>query len=249
MMAMLNAGFRRGARVPRVIDAKTSSFYEFNVYAPRVLAGINRLSTTLADRSFRIELVRKRSDARLERFSTRQQGKRLARLRDDLHLAALGHAREIIDAYNHAEEFNISTAIDDRLRDIIEPLFAIAYVADANEGGKRHTKAIVEAARRLADVRNVRGVGEDAGLIAARAALNTLGRPNGRDPVISSVGALALFQRTDGLKWINTRDMARTLLRQLGFRSGIHRRERFVECHPRPRPETARGYEIDINKL
>jgi hypothetical protein len=78
LMAMLNAGFRRGARVPRIIDAKANSFYEFNVYAPRVLAGINRLSTTLADRSFRVELIRKRSDAKLERFSPRQQGKRLS---------------------------------------------------------------------------------------------------------------------------------------------------------------------------
>ena len=40
-MAMLNAGFRRGARVPRIVDAKTSTFHELNVYAPRVLAGIN----------------------------------------------------------------------------------------------------------------------------------------------------------------------------------------------------------------
>jgi hypothetical protein len=107
LMAMLNAGFRRGARVPRIIDAKANSFREFNVYAPRLLAGISRLSTTLADRCFRIELIRKRSDVRLERFSLRQQGKRLANLREDLHLAALQHAREITGSYNRAEQFNI----------------------------------------------------------------------------------------------------------------------------------------------
>jgi hypothetical protein len=39
LMAMLNSGFKRGARVPRISDAKTNSFHEFNVYAPRVLAG------------------------------------------------------------------------------------------------------------------------------------------------------------------------------------------------------------------
>jgi len=95
LMAMLNAGFRRGARVPRIVDAKTNSFHEFNVYAPRVLAGINRLSTTLADRSFKIGLIRKRGDKRLERFSPKQQGNELNRLRDDLHLAALQHANDI----------------------------------------------------------------------------------------------------------------------------------------------------------
>jgi hypothetical protein len=55
---------------------------------------INRVSTTLADRSFRIELVRKRHDVRVERFSARRQNKALARLRDDLHLVALQHARK-----------------------------------------------------------------------------------------------------------------------------------------------------------
>src|ERR1700722_15850615 len=105
LMAMLNAGFRRGARVPRIIDAKANSFHEFNVYAPRVLAGINRLSTTLADRSFRIELSRKRGDERVERFSPKQQGHQLAGLRDDFHLAALQHAKDITDAYDRAAQF------------------------------------------------------------------------------------------------------------------------------------------------
>ena len=126
LMAMLNAGFRRGARVPRIVDAKTNSFHEFNVYAPRVLAGINRLSTTLADRSFRITLTRKRGDERLERFSPKQQGNQLARLRGDLHLTALQYAKEIADAYDRAAQFPILSKTGDRLRDILEPLFAIA---------------------------------------------------------------------------------------------------------------------------
>ena len=49
LMTMLNAGFRRGARVPRIVDPKTDSFREYNVYAPRVLASINALSSTVAD--------------------------------------------------------------------------------------------------------------------------------------------------------------------------------------------------------
>jgi hypothetical protein len=149
LMAMLNAGFRRGARVPRIIDAKANSFYEFNVYAPRVIAGISRLSTTLADRSFRIELIRKRCDVKLERFSLRQQGKRLATLRDDLHLAALWHANAIVGAYNHCEESSIPPRVDDRLRDIVEPLFAIAQVVDTNRGNQHYTDAMIEAAQKL----------------------------------------------------------------------------------------------------
>jgi len=57
----------------------------------------------------------------MERFNPRRQGKRLVKLRDDLHLAALQHANEISNAYNLAEEFPIPAETDDRLRDIVEP--------------------------------------------------------------------------------------------------------------------------------
>jgi hypothetical protein len=103
LIAMLNAGFRRGARVPRISNAKTNSFHQFNVYAPRVLAGIRRLSTTLADRSFRIELMRRHPQEQVQRFSPRRQIETLVRLRDDLHLSALQHAREITSVYDNAE--------------------------------------------------------------------------------------------------------------------------------------------------
>jgi hypothetical protein len=245
LMAMLNAGFRRGARVPRIVDAKANSFHEFNVYAPRVVAGISRLSTTLADRSFRIELSRKRHDVKLERFTPRRQGTRLVSLIENLHLAALQHAREVTGAYNRADEFNIPAGVDDRLRDIVEPLFAVGAVADKKSGTLRYTQAIIHGAQRLAAIRNEDDAGDDARLIGALSALKALGRPNGKAPVISSSGALALFQRTDGLTWINTREKAQGVLRQLGFLSAIHRRERFVECErSRFSTDTARGYEI-----
>jgi putative DNA primase/helicase len=243
LMAMLNAGFRRGARVPRIIDAKTNSFHEFNVYAPRVLAGINRLSTTLADRSFRITLIRKRGDEHLERFSPKQQGHDLARLRDDLHLAALQHAKEIAGAYDDAEHFPIPAETDDRLRDILEPLFAIAQVAGRSHGNG-YTEAVVEAARQLANIRVEHDSG-DAGLPAALRTLKALERPGGKDPVISASAALALFRRNAELNWIDTKDKARALLRRLGLRSAVHRTARFLEGdRPASAPETARGYEI-----
>jgi Protein of unknown function (DUF3631) len=248
LMAMLNAGFRRGARVPRIVDAKTNSFHEFNVYAPRVLAGINRLSTTLADRSFRITLIRKRSDERLERFSPKQQGHDLARLRDDLHLAALQHAKEIAEAYDRAGQFAIPAETDDRLRDILEPLFAIAKVAGRNHEN-RFTEAMVEAARQLANIRAEHG-GDDTALAAVLRTLKALKRPECKDPVISASAALAIFRQSAELNWIDTKDTARSLLHRLGFRSAVHRIERFLESdRPASAKETARGYEIRAEVL
>jgi hypothetical protein len=248
LMAMLNAGFRRGARVPRIVDAKTNSFHEFNVYAPRVLAGINRLSTTLADRSFRITLIRKRGDERLERFSPKQQGHELNRLRDDLHLAALQHATEIANAYDRAEQFPIRAETDDRLRDILEPLFAIAKVAGRYHEN-RFTEAMVEAACQLANIRPEHE-SDDTALPAALRTFTALARSDGKDPVISASAALALFRQNAELNWIDTKDKARLFLRQLGFRSAVHRIERFLESdRPASAKETARGYEIRAEVL
>jgi hypothetical protein len=69
--------------------------------------GLNRLSTTLPNRSFRIEFIRKCQDAEVERLSPRPQNHALTRLRDDLHLAALRHAKEITSAYSPVQDFSI----------------------------------------------------------------------------------------------------------------------------------------------
>jgi hypothetical protein len=111
------------ANAKGIVDAKTNSFREFNVYAH---GSSPESTTTLADRSFRIMLIRKGGDEHLERFSPKQQGNQLARLRGDLHLTALQYAKEIADAYDRAAQFHFPSKTDDRLRDILEPLFAIA---------------------------------------------------------------------------------------------------------------------------
>jgi hypothetical protein len=248
LMAMLNAGFKRGAAVPRVMDAKTDCVREFSVYAPRVLASIRRLSATVADRSFRIELIRKRRDERLMRFSHRAQARALARLRDELHLVALEHAREIAAWYDRAEKLPIPDGVDDRLRDILEPLFAIAAAADAERGSGLYVGAMVRAAEALSGIRSDDD-SDEAALVAALTALQDICQPN-NGIAISAGSALTLFQKTDGLSWIDTNDKARSLLRRLGFRSGTHRRERFAD---KDRPElvkaTARGYEIKLEAV
>ena len=67
----------------------------------------------------------------------RRQTKTLARLRDDLHLVALEHASNVVAWYDCAEELPIPDQVDDRLRDILELLFAIAAAADAERGACR----------------------------------------------------------------------------------------------------------------
>jgi hypothetical protein len=72
--------------------------------------------------------------------------------------------------------------------------------------------------------------------------LKALERPGGKDPVISAGAALALFRQDAKLNSIDTKDKARALLRRLGFRSAVHRTERFIEGdRPGSAQEPARG--------
>ena len=87
-------------------------------------------------------------------------------------------------------------------------------------------------------------------MVEGLTALKAIARPNGRDLVISPNGALPLFQETEELRWINRKGKARAFLRRLGFRSGLHRLERFMEGdRPNSTAETARSYEIKFEVL
>ena len=67
LRAILNAGHRRGATVPRCIGV-SSKPQDFNVYCAKVLAGIGVLPDTITDRSIPIRLARKRRSEHVERF-------------------------------------------------------------------------------------------------------------------------------------------------------------------------------------
>lgn len=182
------------------------------------------------------------------RFSHRAQAQALARLRDELHLVALEHAQQIAGLYDRAEEFPIPGGVDDRLRDIIEPLFAIAAAADAEAGTGPYVGTMVKAAQAFSGMR-LDQHSDEAALVAALTALHNICAAN-NGIAISAHGALTLFEKTDGLDWVDTKDKARSLLRRLGFRSGTHRRERFVDGDRTELVKaTARGYEIKLETV
>ncbi len=117
----------------------------------------------------------------MERFSPRQLGERLTRLRDDLHLAALQYAKEITNSYNYAVDFFIPGKADDRLRDIVEPLFAIAGAAGASDGSQRLTNAMIEVTNKLARIRIAHEADDDAASLIELNALKAIIRTNRRD--------------------------------------------------------------------
>ena len=67
--AILNAGHRKGATIPRC-DGPKHELKHFPVYGPKAFAAIGRLPDTLTDRSIVITMQRRTKDQKVERFLT-----------------------------------------------------------------------------------------------------------------------------------------------------------------------------------
>jgi hypothetical protein len=93
-----------------------------------------------------------------------------------------------------AENFPIPAEADDRLCDIAEPLFEMATVADRRQRGERCADRLIEAAYKIAGL-CIDHDADDTALIAGLMAPKAIAHPNGPDLVMSSSGALALFQQ------------------------------------------------------
>lgn len=66
--SLLNSGYRRGLKVYRGKQNGARGLDEFDVFSPKVLAGLGELPRTLASRCIRIEMQRRTSDEPVEDF-------------------------------------------------------------------------------------------------------------------------------------------------------------------------------------
>ena len=124
LIALVNAGHRAGATVPRCVgEGSKMTVRKFGVFAPAAIAGIGELPDTITDRSVFIRMRRRAAHEHVEPFRRRKHepvGRalhdRLAAwaLADD-HQAALGLA-----------EPDLPAGLVDRPADVWEPLIAIA---------------------------------------------------------------------------------------------------------------------------
>lgn len=173
VMTVLNSGFQAGGKVPRVERVKDAGFevVYFNAFCPKVLAGINRLADTIEDRAFKLPMVRKTKEERVERFNLRRQGKELEGLRRELELWREERRGAIEALYDGLAEIPELTSLDDRFKDISEPLVAIASYADAEaeNGGRKILPDLVSLLLHMASKRdateNREAIGAFVGLV------------------------------------------------------------------------------------
>jgi hypothetical protein len=126
LRSLLNAGFERGAQVPRRVgQGSNQEVRNFAVFCAKAIAGIGRLPDTVRDRSVPIQLVRRSRDEKVERFRKREAEKEASAIRAELEAWA---KLDIIEKLRDARP-SLPDALSDRQQDICEPLLAIADMA------------------------------------------------------------------------------------------------------------------------
>ena len=159
LLSVLNSGFERGGSVSRLEKSGAGNFQEvsFDTFCPRAIAGINKTAETLEDRSVIILMQRKLAREKTERFSPSRLEEESQALRDRCYIWALTHAADLAAVYDSADKFFPALdSLDDRARDLWEPLTSITAVADIerSDGQRTLTNELTALALDLSQIRD-----------------------------------------------------------------------------------------------
>jgi hypothetical protein len=120
--AIINAGHRRGATVPRTIAiGNRHEVRQFPVFGPKALAGIGRLPDTVADRSIPVLMLKKKRSEAVEKFRETRVGREAEPVARAISAA--------MAAAPPGHEADVPDELPDRAADAWEPLLAIADAA------------------------------------------------------------------------------------------------------------------------
>ncbi len=211
VISILNHYHRMGV-VFRNVPGKNKKYTleKFSIYCPKVIAGINNLPDILRDRCLRIYLHRKRSGEKVKRFMPGFYDS-LQPMRNQTEAWAVREAFRILSALRHHNRLDVPREADDRLRNILEPLFAIATTLP-----KWVNEKLVEGAEKLAKDR--RGDEEESNAVVLAVQALRENFPEGEDSWrLRSDRAFAIFE--DDVPGIETKAQAQALLRRLGLHS------------------------------
>jgi hypothetical protein len=166
VMAVLNSGFQKGGTVPRMVKNKNGvqAESEWSTYGPKVISGITNVTDTIADRSFVIKMIRRvRATETLERFRRHKLAKELGDIVFQLKIWAAANGEVIQGLYDGiAQEPGELKGCDDRFLDTVEPLLAIAALADS-EYTNGSSKVFDDLVLLLKDLSADRDDNEDVG--------------------------------------------------------------------------------------
>jgi hypothetical protein len=143
--AVINAGHRRGATVPRSVPGPKNSWMvkHFPVFGPKALAGIGKLPDTVTDRAIPVRMLKRKRTEQVEKFRHRTASDEAAPIVTALVAALAAQAPSF-----RAE---VPLELPDRAADAWEPLLAIADAAGGTWPARARRAAIVLHASRQQD--------------------------------------------------------------------------------------------------
>jgi hypothetical protein len=137
LRALLNAGYRRGAEVARVVgDGSKMKVKRFPVYAPVALASIGELPDTITSRAITVPMRRRAPDEPVEGYRRRKAAPIGDELRRQLECWG-AHYESLLEEADPA----MPEGVTDRAADCWEPLLAIADLAGGDWPAKAREAA------------------------------------------------------------------------------------------------------------
>ncbi len=148
LRALLNAGNRPGSCVARCVGQHDQKVVDFDVFCPKILAGIDtgRLPDTIRDRGVELRMKRKTSAERVERFRVRRATPAAEALRSQLSAWGDREGDTLRDL-----EPELPEALNDRAAEAWEPLLAIADLAGDDWPARSRAAALALAQGAEAD--------------------------------------------------------------------------------------------------
>jgi hypothetical protein len=210
LRSVVNAGHRKGATVGRVVmNGKTGTLVNFQVYAPAALAAIGTLPDTILDRAVVIHMRRRAPDERLRDYRARIAGGEGKALHDRLADWAAQVAGGIGEDWPE-----LPAGVTDRPADVWEPLITIADLAGGHwpQRAREACLALVKSAREDTETVGTRLLADLRGIF-------------GDTPAMPTEAILGKLRATAEAPWgdwygrpLSDRDLAK-LLRPYGIKS------------------------------
>jgi uncharacterized protein DUF3631 len=127
LRALLNAGNRRNASVPRCVGHGTNQdVQDFSIYCPKIVAGIGRFPDTVTDRAICILMQRRKNSEVVSRFLYRSAEPEGRALRERSEQFVSEHTAEIETIYETAD----LPFLADRDAEAWQPLFVLLAILD-----------------------------------------------------------------------------------------------------------------------
>ena len=126
--AILNSGFEESGSYARMGGNNMTQVDNFQTFSAKIISGIAQfhMADTLIDRSIKLTMMRKKKSEVFPRFKKPLVKKEVAELRQKLTEISLDE--DLLQRLYFAEP-KLPDELDDRKKDITEPLFAIAELA------------------------------------------------------------------------------------------------------------------------